>query len=178
MKMPEVKHVSDELFGQLAAIWRKEFKINPVIQALRQALEIQSSFIPDQVVFFGRPNDDELNERLLGHLLAIAPGVVVLDPYLSDPCAGDYLHPLAGLLQRGPNEVSLFLLRPFSPAHLLASLDIWPSTFPKRKKGQQFKICSVYASIEIGRDGIKFGIDPGRWEVLKAWLDQWLPPVK
>ena len=170
----QIARIDDVLLEELRAIWKQEeSRIFAIIQRLRQEFHIEQLLGWERLVLCGRTRDNEMNEHIVGWLLAIAPGIVILD---TD--ADDSLRPLSGLLERlDPGYTQLFGLQPFSPSHFSANLYIWPSTFPEGNR--RYEICPVWIDWNIGaghgQDYEALGIDPGRWEVLRQWLDKWLP---
>ena len=173
----EIVQVDDVLLAELRSIWIQEkHRISAIIERLRQEFNIEQRFGWERLILYGRMRDNEMFENIVGWLVAIAPGIVILD---TDD--NDHLLPLSGLLKRlkhlEPRYGQLFVLRPFSPSHICASLDIYPSTFPKSHK--RYGVCPVWISWQIGaghgESYMTLGIEPGRWETLKPWLDKWLP---
>jgi hypothetical protein len=170
----QVVRINTDLFGELRGIWeRGKHPIPAILERLRREIAIeQQSLEQESLLLYGRIQDNVIVEQAIGSLIAVAPGVVVLNAD-SDL----HLRPLSGLLERvDPHSPALFGLRPFSPPHLSVILCIWPSTFPKERR---FTTCPVWIDWGIGAgqgesDGT-LGIDPFRWRVMEPWLDKWLP---
>lgn len=182
----EPVRINDEFFKELCEIWsqaRKDKKhpISAVEDRIKQKLNIafRASLDRTECLFlFGRQSEGRQFEQGVGWLKSFVPGIVILSP------DGENCRPeLSGLLERcGPGDQQLFNLRSFAPPYFDASLSIWPSTFPHSAR-PFFKICPVWISWDIGAgmsdSYLRLGIDPDRWNnVLKPWLDRWLPISK
>ncbi|MBI4118974.1 MAG: hypothetical protein HY452_01805 [Parcubacteria group bacterium] len=168
--------ISDEFFRKLQVAWlewnQEGSRISTIIEMIRQEFGIEQRLGWERLVLYGRLKDDDMHEHVVGWLVAIAPGIVILDTDNTD-----HLKPLSGLLERSrPHHNQLFSLCPFSPRCFSAHLYIWPSTFPRHRR---YEVCPVWIDWQIGAGQgemyMTLGIDPGRWNVLQPWLDKWLP---
>lgn len=174
--MTEIRKVNAELLATLREIWIMErFQIHKIIEEIRKRLDIKQTFGLENILLFGRPEEERAYEKLAGRLIAIAPGIVILDT------GSDGLpQMLSGLLERPPADSidPTFALRSFSPPNFFATLYIWPSIDKKGKR--QFATYPVFISWQLGfgqgESYERLGIDPDRWKILKTWLDRWLPP--
>ncbi len=168
--------IDDTLFRALQDIWRtQEYRISSIFKHLMTQFQIKEPSTGwECLLLYGREQDGTMIEKSVGRLIAIAPGIVVVD---TDE--DDYLRPLSGLLVRPLPPTTyfqvLFRLRSFSREN--PSLSIYPSTFPR--VGGRFKFCPTYIHWEMGAGMVasyeRLGIDPGRWEIMRSWLDKWLP---
>lgn len=166
-------YVDDADLKELRRIWTEEqHRITSIINYLREKFGIEQRPGWERLILYGRPRDNQIHEEIIGFLIAITPGVVILDADKDN-----LLYPLSGLLYRiGSPHKQLFGLKPFSPPRFYASLNFWPSD--ERSKGR-FEMCPVYVKWQIGaRQGEsygKIGVDPARWEIMRQWFDKWLP---
>ena len=174
----QIAHVSDEMMWTLQKAWMAGKEIGEIIVQLREGLSLRKFPRADEaerLLLYGRNREEEAFEHVVGWLVAVAPGVVVLN---TDDTEYHTLRPLSGLLVPATaTATQLFVLRPFSPPQYSASLEIWPGTFPERTR--RYLTCPAWIDWQIGaghgESYLALGIDPGRWEILRPWLGKWLP---
>ncbi|HEU0050671.1 MAG TPA: hypothetical protein VFQ60_01280 [Patescibacteria group bacterium] len=178
MDSSEVLRVDEALYLQLQHLWIErtppsaggDEAISAVIHRLRENFHLKQRIDEERILLYGRSNDKAAyREFLIGELVAIAPGIIVLDTTYTTRI-------LSGLLERGKeNETRLFSLRPFAPQFLPVSLCIRPSSFEKCFEQH----CPVLVSWNVGagkeESYLNLGIDSDRWKMMKPWLDKWLP---
>lgn len=169
--------VDDALFEELRGFWARWVNTkNPtseIIVQLRRKFKITDAMPLGQMVFYGKTRGSEINECLIGRLIAVAPGLVLVDTYDSD-----LFYPLSGIFERsGPSEAEFFKARCFASRPLSLGLWIRPSVFPQNQP--RFTDCPVWIDIQTGAGHAEgyaaLGVDPGRWEIMRAWLDVCLP---
>ncbi len=169
-------HVSDTNLKELRRIWLEDkFRVYSILEYLEKKFGIKKTYSWERLVLYGRTKDNKMHESMIGFLIAIAPGIVMLNTGKDE-----LLFPLSGLLSRTkPSHGQLFEIRPFSPPSFQASLRFLES---KGGSKERFKTCPVYVNWNIGsRQGNGYGyigIDPARWEIMRQWLDKWLPEPK
>ena len=166
--------ISNSLFQELHDIWEntEEYgrRIGAIISRIRVVYGIEQSCGWESLLLYGRQKDRKMVEHCIGELIAIAPGIVILRADM------DSLPELSGLLLRSnPEHSSLFHVKVFSD-RIPDTLLIYPSRYPNRRR---YKLCPVWIHWGLGAGMVAsddcLGIDPGRWKVLKRWLDKWLP---
>jgi len=163
--------IDERFFGEL-----REARLHgATTEALRE--KIRSHFsIPlrggkdwERRILFGVFRDGDNKEDLVGSLIAIAPGIIVLDADAYDPG-------LSGILSR-PTTASPAIFCSKSFLGITGRYDpritFYPSTFPENQP--RYTICPAWIAIDFGGDGTYLGIDPSRWGNIRAWLDRWLP---
>ncbi len=168
------KEVSEALFEELRKIWEKEYSTFPIKERLRREFNMtyKQIYSLERLLFYGRGRENEIMEELIGWLIAVKPGVVILDTTQDNS-----LLQLSGLLERNKSgSAALFCLNQFSRL-LSVGLSVYPSTFPPKQ--QRYKTCSIWIDwgIGAGHGAIygALGIDPERWKILGPWLNEWLP---
>lgn len=174
--MEKVFKVGDAVYQSLVALWRQQLEAgqkNPVdlmvkeicrhfgIQEIRRGQE--------RLVLFGRAGFQELDERLVGVLFPIAPGIVVLHSI-------DYVNhysDFSGLLCRVGEDSPSFRLKAFFPQTfvsliIIANHDRSRHPYP------------AYCSLDLDRDvGMRLWIESERWEkTMLPFLNRWLPEAE
>lgn len=166
-----VVRVDDVLLEELRRGWTMgTFPTSVVIEHLRRRFNIEQREGWEQLLLYGRTGDAEegIAEEVIGLLIAITPGIVILDTSLNP-----FLTSLSGLIERGKFlDMRLFGLRSFfTHSRTPGFLDFLASPSPQ--------ICPVWMFYQIADSyspmPYQLGIDPARWEVLESWLNKWLP---
>lgn len=169
MAIQQTVHVGDALLKELKKRWlAEESPISAIIDHLRQKFGITQQTAWERLLLYGRIDDNEMVEQIVGWLIAIAPGIVILDATSSD-----LLRPLSGIVERYASpHIQLFGVRTFSAeSGFIPFLDILTSPF--------IQVCPVWIHWQIGsgegENHGTWGIDPDRWHLLDQWLTKWLP---
>jgi hypothetical protein len=171
--MAEVIAVTDELIAECAEVWRNHKGGFPggilsVVRHLRKKYDIPGNFLHnDNVLLYGLNQvsaDGKRDEFLIGKLIAIAPGLVLLNAFNEEP-------DLSGFLIRDKSGSFLFSLCPIFPlAFGILNLGLTRDYEPRKQSS-----APITVFVEQGSSGFRIYIDESRWAIMKAWLDRWLP---
>src|SRR3989344_6186559 len=106
--------IDDSLFQALRSLWATEdFPFSAITYRLREQFGITHQTGWERLLLYGRTGDDEMVEQIVGWLIAITPGIIILDTH-----SDDLLRPLSGIVERHTRfDSSLFRVRTFSVQH-------------------------------------------------------------
>ena len=177
----DVLVVTDKLIQELRRIWIKEqhvtLRMSEIIKRINREFDLtpHDSEAEIMILYGKRRKPVSIQEKYIGQLIAIAPGIVILDTTI-------FMSLISGLISRIPKDVNtplLFDLTPFSSETAEAALYICDFSSDENKK-KLFVDCPVEICWSIGAghgESYEYlGIDSSRWEVMEEWLDKWLPP--
>lgn len=163
----------EDKMGQLFESWKE----GGWIRARRMIFELLGLEVADiagheETLLYGAHyRDNEVrNEHYCGRLIGVLPGVVMLDPTHITT-----IDELAGLMERYDQGGYAFQLRPFRK---VAFVDLRIVGLSERYPSQlrAFPGCSHVIFEDLDRDqGSSWGINPARWEIMRKFLDKWLP---
>ena len=162
-----------KVFSELQQLWGTNYDIFAVIKRVSKELNLDIAVEREKFILYGSKVDDSLCEDVVGSLIAVAPGVVILD-------AGHdrFLRPLSGLLVRtgaGKNISTYFHTKSFTDNYP-AEVSIHSSGLQPKSKFTKCPAC-IYWSIGASQGTVymRLGIGHGRWHEMIGWFHHWLP---
>ncbi|TSC93084.1 MAG: hypothetical protein Athens101428_745 [Candidatus Berkelbacteria bacterium Athens1014_28] len=164
----------EEIFPEIQALWENGADIEDIFQATYDKCGIKRSGL-ESMLLFGRiwKNGEKIREILIGELVAVTEGIVFFRSFSLVEMR--MRRERSGFLERDKTGKFLFGLRPFCFWEHLYFKAIEPDS----QRQKLFPCCSVEVSENYGagqaESYIYLGIDEGRWQVMKIWLDRWLP---
>lgn len=171
--MEHANVISDEFYNKLIQKWMSGGNMTDIRVLIYTELGLDHRAHSERVVFFGSPvYTDDFSEQFIGYLVAIAPGIVLLETQEEGPNQS-----LSGLVVRGTDQGVIFKLRPFwsKPEHL-ASLTIGLNKTSESNLYYHYaaKISCFYKESK-NSFGDEYGIETNRWLFLEELLNKWLP---